>query len=188
MKWKTLLWTIMASILIFFILVYLGMKFQWVQALQDTRRLENEKIILAIPKTSETIKPILKLLDEKERLIKLKAEKSNAKSFAHTLVGEETKRINFKGMALDRVREECRRVSKKVGIPADQFKRSVSECATRNFQGRRVNNVARSRNLQATLRKQCKQTFPADQQALFSPEEMKLLIDECVDERHKKGK
>jgi hypothetical protein len=188
MKWKTLLWTIVASILIFFILVYLGMKFQWVRALQHTKTLENEKIILAIPEATNTVRPPLELLEEKERLERLKAEKLSIKSYPYSLVGEETRRVNFKGMSRKAVVKECRRISKKVGIPAGQFKQSVNECTVRNFQGRTTANMARSRNAQIALRRQCKQTFPTDQQALFSPEEMKLLIDECVADLHKKNK
>ncbi len=201
MKWKTLLWTVVLSVLIFFTLVYLGMKFQWVDALQDKKTLENEKVALEIPKNpqSEAVEP--ELIDEKQRSGELNtadvdkedateeggdATKDTKTSFPHSLIGEETQLVNFTGMPLEMVVEECRRISKKVGIPAKQFNQSVNECTTRNFQGRSSDNPARSRNVQAKLRKQCKDSIPEEQQALFSPEEMKLLIDECVVDLHKK--
>ena len=201
MKWKTLLWTVALSVLIFFTLVYLGMKFQWVDALQDKKNLENEKVALEIPKNpqAEVVEP--ELIDEKQRSGELNTAdmdeedateeggdtpKDTKTSFSHSLIGEETQLVDFTGMPLEMVVEECRRISKKVGIPAEQFNQSANECATRNFQGRTSDNPARSRNVQAKLRKQCKDSIPEEQQALFSPEEMKLLIDECVVDLHKK--
>ncbi|MCK5918380.1 MAG: hypothetical protein KAG34_08135 [Cocleimonas sp.] len=201
MKWKALLWTLALSVIIFFTLVYLGMKFQWVDALQDKKTLENEKVALEIPKTpqAEAVEP--KLIHEQQRSGELNAAdtgegsttekrggtpKDTKAGFSHSLIGEETQLVDFTGMPLEMVVEECRRISKKVGIPVEQFNQSVNECATRNFQGRTSDNPARSRNVQAKFRKQCKDTIPEEQQALFSPEEMKLLIDECVADLHKK--
>ena len=68
MKYKTLFWTIVLSIFMFFILVYLGIKFQWVRALQDKKVLENEKIVLKIPKkpVSLTEKPSFKEKNSQE--------------------------------------------------------------------------------------------------------------------------
>lgn len=201
MKWKTLLWTVVLSVLIFFILVYLGMKFQWVDALQHKKTLENEKVALEIPKNPQTEGVEPELIDEKQRSGKFNsadideeevteegsdAKKDTKTSFQHALIGEETRLVDFTGMPLEMVVAECRRISKKVGIPAKQFNQSVNECATRNFQGRTSDNPARSRNVQAKFRKQCKDAIPEEQQALFSPEEMKLLIDECVADLHKK--
>jgi hypothetical protein len=200
MKWKTLLWTLVLAVLIFFALVYLGMKFQWVRALQDKKMLENEKVTLEIPQNPQKEVVTPELVDEKQRLIELNsADMDEAvakegrdtgekvrKGSTYSLIGEETQLVDFTGMPLEMVLEECQRISKKVGIPAEQFKQSVNECATRNFQGRTSDNPTRSRNIQAKFRKQCKDSIPADQQVLFSPEEMKLLIDECVVDLHKK--
>ena len=199
MKWKTLLWTVVLSIFIFFTLVYLGMKFQWVDALQDKKTLENEKVALEIPQNSPTESVVPALVNEKQRSGDLNTiavdegaieeigdtTKEAKPSFSHSLVGEETQLVDFTGMPLEMVIEECRRISKKVGVPTEQFNQSVNECATRNFQGRTSDNPSRSRNVKAKFRKQCKNSIPKDQQALFSPEEMKLLIDECVADLHK---
>ncbi|MCK5901684.1 MAG: hypothetical protein KAG28_00930 [Cocleimonas sp.] len=181
MNWKTLLWTVIISILIFFTLVFLGMKYQWVRGLQDKKVLENEKIDLQIPKgkPSDTtlVAPIL--LDEKPPLPKKHPR------FSPSLVGEETALVDFTGMPLELVVKECRRISKKVGIPEARFMQSVNECAVRNFQGRTSLHASRSRNVLSMFRKTCKANIPLDQQALLLPEEMKLLIDECVAERHR---
>ena len=191
MKWKTLLSTIGFSVLIFFILVFLGMKFQWVRALQDKKILENEKIALVIPEnpSPKISKPAL--IDEKELTVAANTEDATAlpkkNSFSHSLVGEETQLVDFTGMPLELVAEECKRISKKVGIPSEQFIESVNECTTRNFQGRISEDVTRSRNVQANLRKRCKTAIPIEQQELFSPEEMKLIIDECVADIHNKA-
>ncbi len=185
MTWKTLFWTLAFSILIFFVMVFLGMKFQWVRALQDKKILENEKVVLKIPKAPNLAASKPELLNEKEPVVAT-ATADVKNSFAHSLVGEETQLIDFTGMPLELVLKECRRISTKVGVPAERFAQSVNECATRNFQGKISDNVARSRNIQINLRKQCKNTLSSEQQALFSPEEMKLIIDECVVDLHKK--
>ena len=200
MKWKTLLWTVVLSVLIFFTLVYLGMKFQWVDALQDKKILKNEKVVLDIPKNPQIEAVVPALVDEKQRSGELNTveveeavveevadtTKEEKPSFSYSLVGEETQLLDFTGMPLEMVVEECGRISKKVGVPAEQFNQSVNECARRNFQGRTADNPSRSRNVKAKFRKQCKNSIPEDQQALFSPEEMKLLIDECVADLHKR--
>jgi len=46
-------------------------------------------------------------------------------------------------------------------------------------------NRRTKRVFKANLRKHCKNTIPPEQQAFFSPEEMKLIIDECVTDKHK---
>ena len=183
MKWKTLFWTIAVSVLIFFLLVFLGMKFQWVRALQDKKTLEKEKVVLEIPKTANPVASVPELLDENKSVITITT--TTKPSFSHSLVGEETQLVDFTGMPLELVIAECQRISKKVGIPVERFTQSVNECATRNFQGKTSNNVTRSRNVKANLRKHCKNTIPPEQQAFFSPEEMKLIIDECVTDKHK---
>ncbi len=172
MKWKTLLWTIVLAVLIFFVMVFLGMKYQWVQALQNKKTIPNEKIELEIPETDEIVTPTL--VDEKVRVNK------DGNAFTPSLLGEETDIVDFTGMPLELVVKECRRISKKIGVPEDRFAQSVNECATRNFQGKSPEQMAHSRNVMAGLRKQCKGRIPYAQQTLFSPEEMKLLIDECV--------
>ncbi len=185
MTWKTLFWTLAFSILIFFVMVFLGMKFQWVRALQDKKILENEKVVLKIPKASNPVRSKPELLDEKAPVVAtVTADVKDGSSYS--LIGEETQLIDFTGMPLELVREECRRISTKVGVPKERFNQSVNECVTRNFQGKIADNVARSRNVQTNLRKQCKRTLSSEQQALFSPEEMKLIIDECVVDFHKK--
>ncbi len=185
MKWKTLFWTIAVSILMFFTLVYLGMKFQWVRALQDKKILENEKIVLEIPKEPVSVAEKPELLDEKNPVTGSKNTIAKP-SFSHSLIGEETQLIDFTGMPLELVVEECRRISKKVGIPKERFELSVNECAVRNFQGKKAKEVTRSRNIQIGLRKQCKAAIPVEQQELFSPEEIKLLVDECIADIHQK--
>ena len=175
MKWKTLLWTVVLAVVIFFMVVFLGMKYQWVQGLQDKKTIPNEKIALEIP-TSKTSAggAAPALIEEKER----KSEDGSA--FSPSLLGEETDLVDFTGMPLELVVAECRRISTKIGVPVDRFTQSINECATRNFQGKSPGEMAHSRNVMAGLRKQCKGRIPYDQQALYSPEEMKLLIDECV--------
>jgi len=145
MTWKTLFWTLAFSIFIFFVMVFLGMKFQWVRALQDKKILENEKVVLKIPKTPNSVESQPELLNEKEPVVATSSATVDVKnSFAHSLIGEETQLIDFTGMPLELVLEECRRISTKVGVPAERFSQSVNECATRNFQGKISNNVARS--------------------------------------------
>lgn len=173
MKWKTLLWTVLLAMIIFFVMVFLGMKYQWVQGLQDKKTIPNEKIALEIP-ASDKSTPVL--VEETKR----KSEDGSA--FTPSLLGEETDLVDFTGMPLELVVEECRRISTKIGVPANRFTQSVNECATRNFQGKSPDQMAHSRNVMAGLRKQCKGRIPYEQQALFSPEEMKLLIDECIAE------
>lgn len=185
MKWKTLLWTIAVSVLIFFTLVFLGMKFQWVRALQDKKTLENEKVALVIPENPNPKKAKPELIEEKRTTVV--AQNNDTKNtFSHSLVGEETQLVDFTGMPLELVIEECRRISIKVGVPVEQFTQSVNECATLNFKGGTSEDMMHSRNIQTDLRKQCKSTIPIKQQALFSPEEMKLIIDECIADLHKK--
>lgn len=175
MKWKTLLWTVVLAIVVFFVMVFLGMKYQWVQGLQDKKTVPNEKITLEIPVNTINANGLVPVLvEEKGR------KNEDGSAFSPSLLGEETDLVDFTGMPRELVVEECRRISTKVGVPADRFAQSVNECATRNFQGKSPNQMARSRNVMAGLRKQCKGRIPYAQQALFSPEEMKLLIDECV--------
>jgi hypothetical protein len=196
MKWKTVLWTLVLSILLFFTLIYLGMKFQWVKGLQDKKILENDRVTLEIPQT-----PVKTLQDDTSNRKKTEnhpetMDKTNKSpppplSFAHSLVGEKMPSIDFNGMSLERVVEECRRISKQVGVPADRLHQSVTECTTRNFKGHASTNkhttdhVTNSRNIQSKLKKQCEASIPADQQTLFSTEEMQLLIDECIAELNK---
>jgi hypothetical protein len=191
MNWKILLWTLLLSLLLFFTLVYLGMKFQWVKGLQDKKILENDKVTLSIPLT-----PIKTLQDDsanKQRPTDYpetvdKPEKSTPPlhRFSHSLVGEAMPSINFSGMSLEWVIKECGRISKQVGVPADRLQQSITECTTRHFKQNAPENkyktgdVTNADNIQSKLKKQCEENLPPDQQALFSREEMQLLIDECI--------
>lgn len=196
MKWKTLFWTAGISVFIFFLLVYFGMKYQWVQALQDKKTLENEKVTLEIPENDGPEAPVKpELLDEKapasvgndpQANLGVDQEANKPKGFEPSLLGEETDVVDFTGMPLELVVEECRRISTKVGVPEERFNQSVNECAARNFQGKATEDSKQARIDQAALRKQCKQGIPDEQQALLAPEEMKLLIDECVLELKRK--
>jgi len=189
MKWKTLLWTLVLSILLFFTLIYLGMKFQWVKGLQDKKILENDKVTLSIPQT-----PVKTLQDDTSSKQKSAddLETPPPRSFSHTLVGEEMPSIDFNGMSLELVVEECRRISKQVGVPADRLHQSITECTTRHFKENtpesqnKTGDTANSPNILSSLKKQCKESIPLEQQALFSREEMQLLIDECVSDLNKK--
>lgn len=191
MKWKTLLLTVSISVAIFFLLVYLGMKFEWVKALQNKKTIKNEEVELAIPNKSLD-QPIEKPALENEPDVAPQAVTNDGvgandkNKFTPSLIGEETAVVDFTGMPLELVVEECRRISRKVGVPREQFNQSINECAVRNFQGRTSNDVTRSRNINAGFRQQCRKVIPVDQQELLSPEEMKLLVDECVADMHHK--
>lgn len=185
MKWKTLFLTIVISVLLFFLLVYFGMKYQWVQALQDKKTLENEKVELEIPENDGPEAPVKAVLIEEKipatrAMVEAEASDEQKNNFSPSLLGEETDMVDFTGMPLELVVEECRRISIKIGVPEDRFNQSVNECAARNFQGKATENAKRARNAELVLRKQCKARIPEEQQVLLAPEEMKLIIDECV--------
>ena len=197
MNWKILLWTLVLSILLFFTLVFLGMKFQWVKGLQDKKILENDKVTLSIPQTpvktlQDDTSNKQKPADRPEKRDEVEKNTTPPRRFSHSLVGEEMPSIDFNGMSLEWVVEECRRISKQVGIPADRLNQSITECTTRHFKGNPAENqhstdhVANSRNIRAKFKKQCKESIPIDQQALFSREEMQLIIDECIADLHKR--
>ena len=177
MKWKTLLWTVVLAVVLFFVMVFVGMKYEWVKGLQDKKNIPNEKISLEIPANDiNDSESTLTLVEEKER------KNEDGSAFSPSLLGEETDIVDFTGMPLELVVAECRRISTKIGVPASRFTQSVNECTARNFQGKPSSQKVHSRNVMAGLRKQCKGRIPYDQQVLFSPEELKLLIDECVAE------
>lgn len=170
MKLKSLLWTVLLAIVVFFSVVYFGIKYNWVHQAspkytqsEAVQGFENK----GLPLPSET--PTTTNRENNGPKARLIGEKPLTPEAPMTL-GSDT-------LTIEEVVSQCHDLASSVGMPSQRFDQAVMECVNRNSTHLTGDNtVFNERDIR--VREQCE--LAITQKELLSTEEIKILTDECV--------
>lgn len=178
MKFKWIFWTLLIAALVFFSVIYFGIKYDWVnnatpkyptadsvKQTDTTGTLslgvpapENDsQAATPAPSEGNGIKP--ELLDEEP--IALDSQ----------ILGSTT-------LNIEQIVDQCHNIVTSVGVPAEQFDQAVLECIERNSHHLDDDAAQAVDERELLIRKQC--DLAITQKELLSEEEVKMLVDECV--------
>ena len=169
MKLKSLLLTGIIAVLVFIGVVYFGMKYNWVNEAEPkfTSSQSNKTPNTTAPQTTSTseltsttggngVKP--ELIDE-------------------TPISVEGQALGSSQLTIEEVVSQCHDIATSVGIPEQQFEQAVIECIDRNSAHLKSESVEIDERA-LRIREQC--DLAITQRELLSPEEVKMLVDECI--------
>lgn len=167
MNFKALLWTSLMAILLFFTVVYLGMKYDWVN---EAKPKYTSSDAIKNPITSAPSTPNNRLTTQAGNGIKPKLIDE-----APVIVEGQT--LGSSKLTIEEVVTECQSIATSVGIPEQQFDQAVLECIDRNSNHLKSEQNQLNERTQR-IQEQCDMAIT--QKEFLSAEEIKILIDECV--------
>jgi len=177
MKLKWLFWTVLLAIIVFFSVIYFGVKYDWVSSSQPKRSNAAANQQKSTPqsavKESDPIYPEIK-----------NAPVSSGNGVKPELIDEEVEvskgqsELGSADLTIDQVVAQCQSLSETIGVPQQRLEQSISECVDRNSRHLVGDKKPVNSERQSLIREQC--NVAITQQELLSNEEIKLLVDECV--------
>ncbi|PID46260.1 MAG: hypothetical protein CSB47_04860 [Proteobacteria bacterium] len=170
MKLKSLIWTILIATLLFFTIVYLGIKYEWVNEAKpkypQNTKIQQEKIgTLLLPETDTG---------------KSAAETGNGTQpelIEEVPVPLHGDQLGSSTLSIEEIVTQCQNIATSVGIPEQQFDQAVLECIDRNSAHLKTEQTIVDERVER-IRRQC--DLAITQRELLSTEEIKMLVDECV--------
>jgi len=169
MTLKSIFWTTIVAVIVFFVAVYLGMKYNWVQdakpKLATSANVEQTNTIGSV--SLEKTEPLKREVNAKSP--ELIDEPASKNSTSLTLGSSE--------LSIESVVSQCQSLTQSVGIPEAQVEQAMLECIERNSGHLTVENSALDDQSQV-IRERCNSAIT--QRELLSEEEIKMLLDECV--------
>lgn len=178
MKFKWIFWTLVIAAIVFFSVVYFGIKYNWVNQAApkyptsdsvkqtDTTgtlplgvpTIENDgQATTTAPNSGNGVKP--ELLDEEP-------------------VAIDSQILGSASLNIEQIVDQCHSIATNVGIPAEQFDQAVLECIERNSNHLNDDAPEALSEREVLIREQC--DLAITQKELLSEEEVKMLVDECV--------
>lgn len=179
MKFKWIFWTLVIAAIVFFSVVYFGIKYNWVnqaapkyQTSDSVKQtdttgtlplgvptLENDsQALTTTPNAGNGVKP--ELLDEEP------------------VAAVDSQILGSASLNIEQIVDQCHSIATNVGIPAAQFDQAVLECIERNSQHLNDGAPEVLSEREVLIREQC--DLAITQKELLSEAEVKILIDECV--------
>jgi len=168
MSLKTIIWTILIAVIVFFSAVYLGIKNNWVE---DAEPKLSRSASVSQENTTGSVAlkaPAHLTLDKNEKVPELIDEPAEAPSFENTLGSTE--------LSIEDIVAQCQALTQSVGIPSAQEEQAMMECINRNSTHLSQGDLTSTNS--DTLREDCDSAIT--QRELLSQEEIKMLVDECV--------
>lgn len=169
MKFKSLLLTGIIAVLVFISVVYFGMKYDWVNEAEpkfkSSQSSDSPNSVPSFGATSSSESPASIGNGVKPELID------------ETPISIEGQSLGSSQLTIEEVVSQCHDIATSVGIPEQQFEQAVIECIDRNSSHLKSEQVEVDER-SMMIREQC--DFAITQKDLLSPEEVKMLVDECV--------
>ena len=161
--------------MLFFSVVYFGMKYNWVNGSPSTSRSKSDTT-LQIPQTNNQDNVTTSNNSTQENAI---SPDSNIKKpelideaelSSERLLGDST-------LTIEEVVSQCQSRSAAVGIPDEKLEQAIIECVDRNSSHLLTDSSEHSDGSKL-IREQCNMAIT--QKELLSDDEIKMLVDECV--------
>ena len=174
MNLKWLFGTAILATIVFFGVVYFGMKYNWVGSSTPTAANKINIKLKAKDNSQSKITSASKLVKNSE---------SPRNVAGPELIDEEamdnSEGINTLGsseLTIDEIVSQCQRMSQSIGVPELKIEQAVIECVDRN--SRHLTTQKPEGGRDTLVREQC--NIAIAQNDLLSTEEIKMLVDECV--------
>lgn len=171
MNLKWLFGTGLLATVIFFSVIYFGMKYNWVTGSSPSNA-NNSQIRLKVDKTQDSQK------NQHTKALE-KSDGSAGLELIDEEIVEPLESINSLGstdLTIEDIVAQCQRMSQSVGIPESKLEQAIIECVDRN--SRHLNAETPLDEREMRVREQC--NIAITQKDLLSTEEVKMLVDECV--------
>ena len=171
MNLKWLFGTGLLATVIFFGVIYFGMKYDWVNGSSPSAAKTNNQIKLKIDKSQDTPSLTPKTLE--------KSDSSAGLELIDEEVVESIDSLDSLGssdLSIEDIVAQCQRMSQTIGVPESKLEQAIIECVDRN--SRHLTNEKPVDDREMRVREQC--NIAITQKDLLSNEEIKMLVDECV--------
>lgn len=171
MNLKWLFGTAVLATIVFFGVVYFGMKYNWVGS--STQTTANIKLKAKDNTQSKTIKAS-KLVNNSESPRNVSGPELIDEEALDNSEGIIT--LGSSELTIDEIVSQCQRMSQSIGVPGLKIEQVVIECVNRN--SRHLTTQIPEGERDTLVREQC--NIAIAQNDLLSSEEIKMLVDECV--------
>ena len=171
MNLKWLFGTGLLATVIFFSVVYFGMKYNWVSGSNPSASTNSKQNKLKIDKSQNTLSRLPETLEKKDSSAGLELIDEEP-----TEPTEGLSNLGSSELAIEDIVAQCQRLSQSVGIPESKLEQAIIECVDRNSRHLTTENPANERD--ERIREQC--NIAITQKDLLSDEEVKMLVDECA--------
>jgi len=173
MNLKWVFWTGLLAILVFFSVIYFGIKHDWVGGSR--------------PNTSDSShaasQPSLSSESNKQTSSANPSAEAQGNGVKPELIDEaamtvEKKVLGSNDLTIEEVVSRCQNLTESIGIPDNKLEQAISECIERNSRHLASEDNQSSDEREVLVREQC--NVAITQKDLLSEDEIKMLIDECV--------
>ena len=175
MSLKWIFWTGLLAVLVFFGVIYFGIKYEWVGQSRPTS---------SQTKTRLTPKPETKMQPASASYLTDNASGDIGNGVNPELIDEaeripEERVLGVDDLTIEEIVSQCQQLSESIGVPLDSLDQSISECINRNSTHLARDEDDQSQDERAIMiREQC--NVAITQKDLLSAYEVKMLVDECV--------
>ncbi|PWR00499.1 hypothetical protein [Leucothrix pacifica] len=170
MKLKSLLLTGIIAALVFICVVYFGIKYNWVNEAEP--KFVSSQTIDSAPSSDTSTQSLDSRQNASQTGNGVKPELID-----ETPITIEGQSLGSSQLSIEEVVSQCHDIATSVGIPEQQFEQAVIECIDRNSTHLQTETVEIDERAMR-IREQC--DLAITQRDLLSPEEVKILVDECV--------
>ena len=176
MSLKWIFWTGLLAVLVFFGVIYFGIKYEWVGGSRPTS---------SQTKTLQPPKPESKTRSASASYLTENVSGDIGNGVNPELIDEaeailEERVLGVDDLTIEEVVSQCQQLSETIGVPLDRLDQSISECVDRNsthLSSDAENNQSQDER-DLMIREQCEVAIT--QKDLLSAYEVKMLVDECV--------
>lgn len=177
MNLKWVFWTGLLAILVFFSVIYFGIKYNWVgesrpntaNSSQVKKDLNSSAVISKQPSS---------LISSKNTSSKLEGNGVNPELIDEATATVEEKILGSTDLTIGEVVSGCQSLSESIGVPENKLDQAISECIERNSSHLANEDTQSSDERSMMVREQC--DIAITQKDLLSADEIKMLVDECV--------
>lgn len=175
MNLKWVFWTGLLAILVFFGVIYFGIKYDWVNESRPSTSSNSKQVKKSLDTNAEKLSSVS---SSDSTIPKAKRNSVNPELIDETAIPAEEKVLGSADLTIEEVVSGCQSLSEAIGIPQDKLDQAISECVDRNS-GHLASEGEQSTNERdKMIREQC--NVAITQQDLLSEGEVKMLVDECV--------
>ena len=169
MSLKSIIWTVVIAAFTFFIAVYLGMKYNWVED-AEPKLLSSANVKQTDATGSVSLKNTTSLALDKNAKKPILIDEPMTTDKDPILLGS----LN---LSIEDIVSQCQALTQSVGIPDPQIEQAMTECINRNSTHLTQNSLTGNEKTKV-IEEQCNSAIT--QRELLSQEEIKMLLDECV--------
>lgn len=169
MTLKSIIWTCVIAICVFFTAIYFGMKYNWVEDTEPN---------LSIGDKAEQTNTTGSVFLESTSPLAIDKNAKSPELIDEPAATKDPISLGSLELTIEDIVAQCQALTTSVGIPEAQEEQAMMECINRNS-AHLSNSEAELDEKYELVRSECN-TAIEPQRDLLSDEEIKMLVDECV--------